>query len=68
VDENGIMNIHAEDKASKKVNKITITNEKGRLSKEEIDKMVREAAARADEDKKLRDKVEAKNSLESTAY
>lgn len=62
------MNIHAEDKASKKVNKITITNEKGRLSKEEIDKMVKEAADRADDDKKIRDKIEAKNSLESTAY
>ena len=62
------MNIHAEDKASKKTSKITITNDKGRLSKDEIDRLVREAESRADEDKKLRERVEAKNSLESTAY
>jgi L1 cell adhesion molecule like protein len=37
------MNIHAEDKASKKVNKITITNDKGRLSKDDIEKLVRDA-------------------------
>lgn len=43
IDENGIMNIHAEDKASKKVNKITITNDKGRLSKDEIERLVRDA-------------------------
>jgi len=40
IDENGIMNVHAADKASGKSNKITITNNKGRLSKEEIEKFV----------------------------
>ena len=43
IDANGILNVSAEDKATNKKNKITITNDKGRLSKEEIDKMVKEA-------------------------
>jgi heat shock 70kDa protein 1/2/6/8 len=62
------MNINAEDKASKKVNKITITNEKGRLSQSEIERLVKEAAERQDEDKAIREKIEAKNSLESMCY
>jgi molecular chaperone DnaK (HSP70) len=55
IDENGIMNIHAEDKATKKNNKITITNEKGRLSQAEIDRLIKEAESRADDDKKIRE-------------
>ncbi len=49
------MNIHAEDKATKKNNKITITNEKGRLSQAEIDRLIKEAESRADDDKKIRE-------------
>jgi len=58
------MNIHAEDKATKKTNKITITNNKGRLSKDEIDKLVKDAEKFKAEDDVMKNKVEAKNSLE----
>jgi len=68
IDENGIMNISAEDKATKKVNKITITNDKGRLSKGDIDKLVQEAERFKADDDKVRERIEAKNSLESTTY
>ena len=68
VDENGIMNINAEDKATKKQNKITITNNKGRLSKEEIERCLREAEKNKEEDNKIKERIEAKNSLESTVY
>ena len=68
IDENGIMNIHAEDKASKKNSKITITNDKGRLSKEEIEKLVKDAEKFKADDEKIKEKVEAKNTLESTTY
>ena len=62
------MNIHAEDKATKKTNKITITNNKGRLSKEDIEKLVRDAEKFKDEDDKIKKRIEAKNSLEQTVY
>lgn len=68
IDENGIMTVHAEDKASKKNKNITITNNKGRLSKEEIEECLREAERHKDDDKKVREKIEAKNTLESTVY
>lgn len=68
IDENGIMNIHAEDKATKKTNKITITNNKGRLSKEEIEKLVKEAEKFKGEDEKIKKRIESKNSLEQTIY
>jgi heat shock protein 5 len=68
VDENSILQVSAMDKSSGKKEEITITNDKGRLSEEEIERMVREAAEFEDEDKKLREKVEARNSLESIAY
>ncbi|KAJ0644938.1 putative Heat shock protein 70 family [Helianthus annuus] len=58
VDANGILNVKAEDKASGKSEKITITNEKGRLSQEEIECMVREAEEFAEEDKKVKEKIE----------
>jgi len=68
VDENSILQVSATDKASDKTEEITITNDKGRLSQEEIERMVREAEENEEEDKKLREKVEARNSLESIAY
>jgi len=68
VDEDSILQVSAADKASGKTEEITITNDKGRLSEEEIERMVREAAEFEEEDKKVREKVEARNSLESVAY
>ena len=68
VDENSILQVSATDKANDKTEQITITNDKGRLSEEEIERMVREAAEFEDEDKKMREKVEARNGLESVAY
>ena len=68
VNANGIMNVLAEDKTTGKQNKITITNDKGRLSKEEIEKMVKNAEQYAEEDKKVRETVEAKNGLENYVY
>ncbi|CAH9065747.1 unnamed protein product [Cuscuta epithymum] len=68
VDVNGIMNVRAKDKGTGKLEKITITNEKGRLSQEEIDRMVREAEEFAEEDKKLKEKIDARNSLETYVY
>ncbi|GAB2250671.1 hypothetical protein Droror1_Dr00016921 [Drosera rotundifolia] len=68
IDANGILNVSAKDKTTGQKNKITITNDKGRLSKEEIEKMVQEAEKYKAEDEKLKKKVEAKNALESYAY
>jgi len=68
IDANGILNVSAEDKTTGKKNKITITNDKGRLSKEQIDRMVSEAEKNKDIDEKNRKKVEAKNGLENYAY
>jgi heat shock protein 5 len=68
VDEDSILTVSAADKANNKVEEITIKNDKGRLSQEEIDRMVQEAAEFEEEDKKMREKVEARNSLESVAY
>ncbi|KAL7146114.1 hypothetical protein ABFS83_06G019400 [Erythranthe nasuta] len=68
VDANGILNVKAEDKASGKSEKITITNEKGRLSQEEIERMVKEAEEFAEEDKKVKERIDARNSLETYVY
>ncbi|RMX46343.1 hypothetical protein pdam_00000609 [Pocillopora damicornis] len=68
IDANGILNVSAVDKSTGRENKITITNDKGRLSKDDIDRMVREAEKYKAEDDLQRDKVQAKNSLESYAY
>merc|ERR1739841_121139 len=66
---NGVLNVTAEDKgASGKKANITITNDKGRLSKDDIERMVREAEQYADEDKAAKEKIDAKNSLESYCY
>jgi heat shock protein 1/8 len=68
LDANGILNVSAEDKKTGNKNKVTITNDAGRLSKDDIDKMVRDAEAYADEDKLQMERIQAKNSLESYAY
>merc|ERR1711981_729799 len=68
IDANGILNVGAEDKGTGKKEKITITNDKGRLSREEIERMVEEAEQYADEDKKVRERIEGRNSLESYVY
>jgi len=68
VDANGILNVSAVDKASGKENKITITNDKGRLSKDDIDRMVADAEKFKAEDEAHRQRVEARNSLENYTY
>lgn len=68
VDANGILNVSAAEKSTGKSNKITITNDKGRLSKEEIDRMINEAEKNAAADKEQFEKIEAKNGLESYLY
>lgn len=68
VDANGILHVTAEDKAAKNKQTITITNDKGRLSQEEIDRMVKEAEEFAEEDKKVKEIVDARNKLETYIY
>mmetsp|Transcript_7566 Transcript_7566/g.19589 ORF Transcript_7566/g.19589 Transcript_7566/m.19589 type:complete len:651 (+) Transcript_7566:141-2093(+) len=68
IDANGILNVSAEDKTTGKSSKITITNDKGRLSKDEIEKMVQDAEKYKAEDEEHKKKVEAKNGLENYAY
>merc|ERR1711963_451364 len=68
IDANGILNVSASDKSTGKAERITITNDKGRLLKEEIDKMVNEAEHFKAEDTKQRERVDAKNGLESYCF
>mmetsp|Transcript_10106 Transcript_10106/g.33446 ORF Transcript_10106/g.33446 Transcript_10106/m.33446 type:complete len:224 (+) Transcript_10106:1617-2288(+) len=68
IDANGILNVGAEDKGTGKAEKIVITNDKGRLSQEEIERMVEEAEEFAEEDRKIKERVDARNSLETYAY
>lgn len=68
IDANGILNVTAVDKSTGKENKITITNDKGRLSKDDIDRMVQEAERYKAEDEANRERVVSKNALESYAY
>ncbi|DBA70712.1 TPA: hypothetical protein ACH3X2_012083 [Trebouxia sp. C0005] len=68
IDANGILNVSAEDKAGGKKQKITITNEKGRLSKEDIDRMVNDAEKYKSEDDAQKKKIDARNGLEQYAY
>ncbi|XP_058847175.1 heat shock 70 kDa protein-like [Acipenser ruthenus] len=68
IDANGILNVSAVDKSTGKENKITITNDKGRLSKEEIERMVQDADKYRAQDEAQREKIAAKNSLESFAF
>merc|ERR1711944_42215 len=68
IDANGILNVSAADKSTGKQNKITITNDKGRLSKEEIERMVNDAEKFKEEDNKQKDRISAKNGLESYCF
>lgn len=68
VDANAILQVSAEDKGTGKAEKITITAEKGRLSAEEIERMVREAEEHAEEDQKIKARIESKNGLEGYLY
>lgn len=68
LDANGILNVSASEKSTGKSNKITITNDKGRLSKEDIERMVEEAERFKAEDEELRSKIEAKSNLENYMY
>ena len=68
VDANGILQVSAEDKGTGKAKAITITSETGRLSAEEIDRMVNEAAEYAEEDRRLKERIESRNGLESYLY
>uniref|UniRef100_A0A1B6IK11 Uncharacterized protein n=1 Tax=Homalodisca liturata TaxID=320908 RepID=A0A1B6IK11_9HEMI len=68
IDANGILNVYAEDQSSGSKKSITITNERGRLSKKDIDRMVSEAERFKDEDDKARERVEARNKLETFCF
>ena len=68
LDANSILNVKAQDKSTNKSSKITITNDKGRLSQEEIEKMIADAEKFKEEDEKHAKKVAAKNGLEQMAY
>lgn len=68
VNADGILSVSAEEKGASNKESITITNDKGRLSEEDIERMVREAEEMKDEDEKVKKKVEAKNSLEQFVF
>lgn len=68
IDVNGILHVTAEDKGTGNKNKITITNDQNRLSPEDIERMINDAEKFAEDDKKVKDKAEARNELESYAY
>merc|ERR1719357_767144 len=68
IDANGILNVSASDKSTGKVNKITITNDKDRLSKEEIERMVNDAEKFKAEDDKQKERISSKNGLESYCF
>jgi L1 cell adhesion molecule like protein len=68
IDANSILNVSAVEKSSGQTNKIVITNDKDRLSKDDIDRMVNDAEKYKEEDDKQRERIEAKNTLESYAF
>merc|ERR1712168_1112283 len=68
IDANGILNVSASDKSTGKAEKITITNDKGRLSKDDIDRMVNDAETFKAEDEKQKERISAKNNLESYCF
>jgi len=68
IDENSILSVVAKEKGTGKEESITITNDKGRLSKEEIEAMIRDSEKFAEQDKLLKEKIDAKNSLENYIY
>ena len=65
IDANGILNVSAIEKSTGKENKITITNDKGRLSQEEIDRMINEAERYKAQDERNRQRIEVKNKFEN---
>jgi molecular chaperone DnaK len=67
IDANGIVNVSAKDKATNKEQKITITSSSG-LSKEEVDRMMREAESHADEDKRRKEEIETRNQADQAVY
>nr|URW69980.1 heat shock protein [Bemisia tabaci] len=68
IDANGILQVSAEDKGTGNREKIVITNDQNRLTPDDIERMIKEAEKFADDDKKLKERVEARNELESYAY
>ena len=68
IDENSILTVSANDKGTGKKETITITNDKGRLSKEEIDQMIKDSEKYAEEDKAIKAKIDAKNQFENYIY
>ncbi|KAI3329966.1 heat shock protein 70 family [Ustulina deusta] len=68
LDANGILKVSASDKGTGKTETITITNDKGRLTQDEIERMVAEAEKYAEEDKATRERIEARNGLENYAF
>ena len=68
IDANGILNVSAQDKSTGKSNQITITNEKGRLSQAEIDRMVQEAEKYRAKDEQQKMKIKAKNDFENYCF
>jgi heat shock 70kDa protein 1/2/6/8 len=68
IDSNGILNVSAKDLGTGKSQKVTITNDSGRLSKSDIERMVSEAEKFKDDDRKIRERIEAKNKLENYIY
>jgi len=68
IDANGVLQVSAQDKGTDNKEKITITNDQNRLTPEDIEQMIADAEKFADEDKKLKERVEARNELESYAY
>merc|ERR1739845_266467 len=68
IDANGILQVSAEDKGTGNKEKITITNDQNRLTPEDIEQMIKDAETFADEDSKLKARVESRNELESYAY
>jgi len=68
IDSNGVLNVGAKDKSRGKAESITITNDKGRLTQDEIDRMIKEAEQFADEDKKVKERVDAKNAFENYSH
>lgn len=68
INANGIMDVSAHDKGTGKQSKITITNDKGRLSKEEIEKMVQDAEKFKSEDEKVKERIDTRNGLESYCF
>jgi len=68
IDANGILQVSAEDKGTGSKEKIVITNDQNRLTPEDIERMISDSEKYADEDKQLKDRVEARNELESYAY